>query len=279
MEWPTLLGKCTRQNSKRKCKSQTRPIQIGDPIDPPVYPQAVRDKCALDLPWPAQVEPTRIPIGLPQMPQPNNLYANTMWVLHPFFDKRRIRPTLLMANLAYFIQNPRAMLPMYHRSSSSSQNPRIQRRSVLYISEPVPQLPHAKDPESLIPAAAPESPRTHSKAPASMVLWMGGALFVFWLVILTLFFMFHMMHTNPTPLRKSNVFKFVLPANLSYFIAGLQGVSEYHICCWHPTDGTLHCNLMGVIWDSTNKQILFGPAHTHLIGGQCTFHSVVNATF
>lgn len=177
------------------------------------------------------------------------------------------------------------MLPMYHRSPSS-QNPRIQRRSVLYISEPVPQLPnvgagiHNKDPESLAPT--PESPRTKTPIPpraASMVLWLGGALFVFWLVILTLFFMFHILHTNPTTLRKSNVFKFVLPANLSYFIAGLQGVSEYHICCWHPTDGTLHCNLMGVIWDATNKQILFGPAHTHLIGGQCTFHSVVNATF
>lgn len=168
-----------------------------------------------------------------------------------------------------------------------------QRRSVLYISEQQPMVAGAthhqtppSPPEELIGTETLlESPRVKVRMGGSggtpvMVLRIGLALLVFWLVILTVFTLSHILHDGPESgvnrlSTRSGEHPFVFP-NAS---AGAVSVphatkmANYRVCCWDKTHRFLTCDGSGLFnarWDQSEYRLVFHDIIDEFQGGSCT---------
>jgi hypothetical protein len=226
-----------------------------------------------------------------------------------------------MKCVAYFVQQQQ-MLPLYHpyqtqRPMRMRQPPQPQphhRRSVLYISEQ-PVLQHEREVEHTLPplqdeehggssASSKESPRFHLLPPdphgsglkrgsvgsgSSQLLLkrIGFALLVFWLAVLTLFVISHLIHEGRPALRRSAIeeqhsveFAYrqieTIPIPLP---KGSGSIHQYRTCCWDGAHQHLYCDnsIFGVVWDQVNQSIQLKPFRAAesaipLEGLQCTFY-------
>lgn len=202
-------------------------------------------------------------------------------------------------------------------SARHQQHLSQQRRSVLYISEqPATSIPmpaedsgHVHHSNTSDGGSGPEtadalleSPRhkplvfKHKVAVASgvppLVLRIGLAILVFWLVILTLFMLSHILHdTNGSGERPASrttssssssldnvMIRFTFPSNGSVSVTGVPAAAQhYQTCCWDRAHRYLYCDgLFATVWDQANQSLVFHPIagspilFSDLQGAQCT---------
>lgn len=193
-----------------------------------------------------------------------------------------------------------------------------QRRSVLYISQEPVSSPSPSPQETVLPTnhhqhhqdadesdthnhqVLLESPRhkmiksqTLSSASTPLaVMRIGLALLVFWLVILTLFMLSHILHdsvASPSRLQARNSInglsletslQFPFPANGSAFIGSKapESLTYYRTCCWDRARRFFYCDggAFSTVWDQANQSVVFHPVMgspltlSDLHGGECT---------
>lgn len=171
-----------------------------------------------------------------------------------------------------------------------------QRRSVLYISEHNPTAGTHRSPPSMLEEEEEvhgtqtllESPRVKMRvggsgtgggsAPA-MVLRIGLALLVFWLVILTVFTLSHILHDGPEGAKQfrsaPGTYPFVFP-NASTGAVSLPVAAkliQYRVCCWDKAQRFLSCDGSGLFntqWDQTERRLMFHNIVDEFQGASCT---------
>lgn len=168
-----------------------------------------------------------------------------------------------------------------------------QRRSVLYISEQQPMAGTHRPPPSMLGEEEEEvhgtetlleSPRVKMRvgggggAPV-MVLRIGLALLVFWLVILTVFTLSHVLHDGPEGAKQlrnaPGTYPFVFP-NASTGAVSLPlaaKLTQYRVCCWEKAQRFLSCDGSGFFntqWDQTERRLMFHNIVDEFQGASCT---------
>lgn len=178
-------------------------------------------------------------------------------------------------------------------SARHQQHLSRQRRSVLYISdEPVMGSVVDEEREPLQPPQTQEnildSPRhilvaAAASSKSALPGWavrIGLALLVFWLLVLTLFMLSHILHDaggragKGAAAAEQQVLQFPFPLNGS---ASLDlKIQQHRICCWDRARRFLYCEgTFATIWDQVGHSMTFHPvagspiALSDLHGGEC----------
>lgn len=124
-------------------------------------------------------------------------------------------------------------------------------------------------------------------AAAALLMRIGLALVVFWLVILTLFMLSHILHDSASGggsrekrlLLQNKVIPFTFPTNGSVSISFQlpSTICQYHTCCWDRTHRFLYCDgAFATVWDQNQQTMTFQPMAgspiimSDLQGGECT---------
>jgi hypothetical protein len=134
------------------------------------------------------------------------------------------------------------------------------------------------------PPPPPLSPRVRGKR--SIGTWIGGAVLVFWAVLITLFFISHLItspsrHLPPAAaaIHYQNTSFTMLPTqgrflNVSIGYLGGGDGSWYRTCCWLPKEESLHCDGNGMFSTHVQRSLLVVRViQTDIIGARCVFHA------
>lgn len=203
-------------------------------------------------------------------------------------------------------------IPASSQAAAATRNSslhNVQRRIVHYISQPLSSSSNNSGggggtTTTATTAAAPESPRdiieplfVVGKRSVTMIgggrnttsttmLWIGGAVLAFWVILVTLFFASHIVNGRHAATVPSSSFSSqnsigftMLPTqghffNVSLLKIQLAQMGWHRTCCWHQGEA-LHCDGSGmftVYVDKPSSSLVVKVVQPEIIGAQCTFH-------
>jgi hypothetical protein len=129
------------------------------------------------------------------------------------------------------------------------------------------------------PPPPPLSPRVRGKK--SIGTWIGGAVLVFWSVLITLFFISHIITgplRHPTPsIHYQNTSFTMLPTQGRFLNVSIIGNNNvfgwYRTCCWMSKEESIHCDGNGMFSAHVQRSLLVVRVmQTDIIGARCVFH-------
>lgn len=178
------------------------------------------------------------------------------------------------------------MIPLYRpgtvpRSVASG----IQKRVVTHISQPfhAPLLPTSRDEVLPTPPMAVASPRINSSAKRQLSVWIGGSILIFWVILMTLFFISHIIGSKDlsTAIIASRHYNFTLiPTrgrfqNVSLEKSHVMRMVWHRTCCWQHSSLELHCDGSGMFSTHVDRKefsLIVRVIQLDIIGAHCTFH-------
>lgn len=184
------------------------------------------------------------------------------------------------------------MLPLYRPGTKPPvlQVTNLQRRVVhtqpLFVDSSSSPRGAVIGEELLFPPSTMASGAPSTTTKRNLGLWIGGTVVVFWIILVSLFFISHVVasssrHAATTvPPRYQSVSFSMLPTqgrflNVSLLFPWLAQVGWHRTCCWHK-EQELHCDGGGafvVHVDKRESTLVVRIIQPELIGAQCTFHA------